>query len=291
MSPIHSSRICKDHFTILAFSAIYPFFSRPSSSMIIIVDDDEWLFWHASYEANFLNSPGWPLPPQLFATPTSPCSPFPIPLWADELESGDFLKWMKTQETHSSLGSDALGHVFVVWAAVSPYMCPPLVKPAAKLQRSCPQVLTPGGPEGLKTCPKPSQKQRFLVIKKWDFSSYLWGWGEAAKQQTPRTLNHPWEETGPFLGAAWKWQWRPAMGSGSCTGPCRGTPRRPVSRHVLTGRRQRTGFSYPLLCLGALGCLMKNLDPFSEASFQMYKTTSQDRKGNWSYGNISYNSC
>lgn len=242
------------------------------------------IFWHASYEANFLNSPGWPLPPRLFATPMSPCSPFPVPLWADELESEDFLKWMKTKETHSSSGSDASGRVFVVWAAASPYMYPPLVKPAPKLQRSHPQVLTPGGP-------KPSQKQRFLVIKKWDFSSYLWGWGEAAKQQRPRTLNHPWEETGPLLGAAWKRRRRPAVGSGSCTGPAEAPSGDQRTAGYSWGAGQRMGSSYPLLCLGALGCLVKNLDPFSEASFQMCKITSQDCKGNWSYGNISYNLC
>lgn len=205
------------------------------------------IFWHASYEANFLNSPGWPLRPRLFATPMSPCFPFPVPLWADELESGDFLKWMKTKETHSSSGSDTSGRVFVVWAAAWPYMYPPLVKPAPKLQRSRPQVLTPGGPEGLKTCPKPPQKQRFLVIKKWDFSSYLWWWGEAAKQQRPRTLNHPWEETGPLLGATWKRRWRPAVGSGSCTGPCRGTLRRPEIRHVLMACGAEDGVFLPFV--------------------------------------------
>lgn len=115
MSPIHSSRIYKDHFTILAFSAIYPFFSRPSSSIIIIIDDDDKRYFDmpamkptfSTAQAGLSHHGSLPLP-------MSPCSPFPVPLWTDELESEDFLKWMKTKETHSSSGSDASGRVFVV---------------------------------------------------------------------------------------------------------------------------------------------------------------------------------
>lgn len=113
MSPIHSSRIYKDHFTILAFSAIYPFFSSPSSSIIIIM---------MTRINDILTCQLWSQlsqQPSLASATTALCHshvtlfPLPRPLWADELESGDFLKWMKTKETHSSSGSDASGRAHV----------------------------------------------------------------------------------------------------------------------------------------------------------------------------------
>lgn len=63
------------------------------------------VFSHAGYEGAFSNNSAWP-----------PCHlvpgtrhPPPRLMWADELASADFLKWVKTKETHSSSGSDVSG--------------------------------------------------------------------------------------------------------------------------------------------------------------------------------------
>lgn len=217
-----------------------------------------WLWSQVSQTAQLGLPHHGSLPPTV-----SLCSPLPVPFWTDKLESGDFLKWVKTKETHSSSDSDPSGHVFVVWAAASPYVWSPSVKPAPKLQSSRPRVLTPGNPEGLKIRPKPSQKQRFLVIEKWNFS-YLRGWGDAAEQRRPRTLNHPSEETGPPPWSCLEAMMQACCGVWCCTGPCRGTSRSPANPHTLTRQGKGDVVSLTFLCLRALGCLVNSRDPFLE---------------------------
>lgn len=144
----------------------------------------------------------------------------PCPIWAEELESGDFLKWVKTKETHSSSGSDLSG-----WVCLSCNVTPH----AASFSETSPETAKftplwahswePRWTQNMaKAIPKsekiPGSSVKFLFLSWGDGSSW-----KAVKAQDP-LLSHRrnWFSSLELPGsdeATLRWQLVPALASRS----------------------------------------------------------------------------
>lgn len=186
--------------------------------------------------------------------------PLPVALWADKLESGNVLKWVKTKEAQPLRVQTCLARLH---GASSRGPAPDPQAPAL-----CSHL----GAYTQDPTPVISETEKFPIIVKWSISSHLCGGGERLKK--------PREKRIILRGASWKEEHKPALAGGLV--PARRAPRE--DRGTCAHSRSREGEQVlSCLCLGALGWVVKNLNPFLEKIFKLYKINSKNYKGNQSY--------